>query len=83
MYLAPSPNSMGILLLQNKQRKKAVVPNPVVRSLNIVYAPPEGSDESSGSGANDLKPQLKDPSSLPIAFIPQDTLANEIKMISP
>ena len=75
---------MGILLLQNKQRKKTVVPNPVVRSLNILYAaPPEGSDESSGSGANDLKPQLKDPSSLPIAFIPQDTLANEIKMTSP
>jgi len=74
---------MGILLLQNKQRKKAVVPNPVVRSLNVVYAPPEGSDDSSGGGgANDLEPQLKDPSSLPIAFIPQDTLEKEIKMTS-
>lgn len=81
VYLAPSPNSMGILLLQNKQRKKAVVPNPVVRSLNVVYAPPEGSESSSGGGgANDLEPQLKDPSSLPIAFIPQETLEKEIKL---
>ena len=72
---------MGILLLQNKQRKKAVVTNPVVRSLNVVYAPPEGSnDKSSGGSANDLEPQMKDPSSLPITFIPQDTLEKDIKM---
>ena len=75
---------MGILLLQNKKRKQAVVPNPVLRSLNVVYAPPEGSSsdasESSSSGANDLVPQLMDPSFVPISFIPESTLEKEIKM---
>lgn len=85
VYLAPSPNSMGILLLQNEKRKKGVVPNPVVRSVNVVYAPPEGSSSdsdasNSNGGASDLEPQLKDPSSLPISFIPQELLEKEIKM---
>ena len=74
---------MGILLLQNKKRKQAVVPNPVLRSLNVVYAPPEGSSdasESNSSGANDLVPQLMDPSFVPISFIPESTLEKEIKM---
>ena len=79
---------MGILLLQNKKRKQAVVPNPVLRSLNVVYAPPEGSSSdasesnssSSSSGANDLVPQLMDPSFVPISFIPESTLEKEIKM---
>ena len=73
---------MGILLLQNKKRKQAVVPNPVLRSLNVVYAPPEGgsSDASESSGANDLVPQLMDPSFVPISFVPESTLEKEIKM---
>ena len=75
---------MGILLLQNKKRKQAVIPNPVLRSLNVVYAPPEGgssdSSESNSSGANDLVPQLMDPSFVPISFIPESTLEKEIKM---
>ena len=76
---------MGILLLQNKKRKQAVVPNPVLRSLNVVYAPPEGgssdaSESNSSSGANDLVPQLMDPSFVPISFIPESTLEKEIKM---
>ena len=65
---------MGILLLQNKNRKKAVVPNKVLRSVNVVYAP---SDNQSGNDAN-LDPQFLDPSSIPIAFVPQDYLEKEI-----
>lgn len=74
VYLAPSPNSMGILLLQNKNRKKAIVPNRVLRSLNVVYAPSEGQS----GGEVDLNPQVMDPSSVPISFIPQDYLEKEI-----
>ena len=74
VYVAPSPNSMGVLLLQNKNRKKAITPNKVLRSLNVVYAPLENEK----SGAPDLDPQLLDPSSLPISFIPQDYLEKEI-----
>ena len=73
VYLAPSANSMGVLLLQNKNRKKAVVPNKVLRSLNVVYAPSEKQ-----SGEVDLNPQVMDPSSIPISFVPQDYLEREI-----
>ena len=77
MYVAPSANSMGILLLQNKRgRKKTVAPNPVLRSLNVVYAPPEGGD---GDSTPSLDPQVMDPSSIPISFISQDYLETEIK----
>lgn len=81
VYVAPSRNSMGILLLQNEKRgrKKNLTPNPVLRSLNVVYAPPEGSDGGEG-GAASLDPQLMDPSSVPISFVPQDYLEREIKM---
>ena len=50
--------------------------------MNVVYAPPEGgsSDASESSGANDLVPQLMDPSFVPISFIPESTLEKEIKM---
>ena len=71
---------MGILLLQNKNRKKAVVPNPVLRSLNVVYAPPEGDNGTSNDNASvNLEPQAVDPSSIPVSFIPSDYLEKEIK----
>mmetsp|Transcript_34027 Transcript_34027/g.82319 ORF Transcript_34027/g.82319 Transcript_34027/m.82319 type:complete len:428 (+) Transcript_34027:53-1336(+) len=81
VYIAPSANSMGILLLQNAKKKKAVVPNPVVRSLNVVYTPQEGGEAEEASAA-DLEPQLKDPSSVPISFVSQDYLEKEIKKTS-
>mmetsp|Transcript_23819 Transcript_23819/g.36817 ORF Transcript_23819/g.36817 Transcript_23819/m.36817 type:complete len:362 (+) Transcript_23819:25-1110(+) len=46
VYLAPSPNCMGVLLLQSKNKRKGVTPNPVVRSLNIVYKPSEDTTAS-------------------------------------
>ena len=71
---------MGILLLQNKKRKKAVVPNPVLRSLNVVYAP-SGEEGSGGSAATvNLDPQAADPSSIPISFIPVDYFEKEIQL---
>ncbi len=71
---------MGILLLQNKNRKKAVIPNPVLRSLNVVYAPSDGAEADSGSAAAvSLDPVAVDPSSVPISFIPVDYLEKEIK----
>lgn len=79
VYLAPSPNSMGVLLLQNKNRKKAVVPNPVLRSMNVVYNAPGGEDSSSGGALENFEPQIMDPSSVPVSFIPQEYLEKEIK----
>mmetsp|Transcript_14670 Transcript_14670/g.31301 ORF Transcript_14670/g.31301 Transcript_14670/m.31301 type:complete len:408 (-) Transcript_14670:188-1411(-) len=81
VYVAPSANSMGILLLKNEKRgrSKTVAPNPVLRSLNVVYAPPEGGDAGDGDSTSSLDPQVVDPSSIPISFISQDYLETEIK----
>lgn len=67
---------MGILLLQNKNRKKAIVPNKVLRSLNVVYAPPE--NQGGSDTPPDIDPQVTDPSFIPVSFIPQDYLEREI-----
>lgn len=71
---------MGILLLQNKNRRKAIIPNPVLRSLNIVYAPYDRGDSS--DDAPNLDPQAFDPSFVPISFIPQDYFEREIALTS-
>lgn len=60
VYMSPSPNCMGVLLLQGK-KKKSITPNPVVESLNIVYTP--SSEETSGEDMF-----VKDPSGVPIKF---------------
>lgn len=78
VYLAPSPNSMGVLLLQNKNKKKVVVPNPVLRSMNVVYNAP-GGDGGSDTAPVNVDPTIMDPSSIPVAFIPQEYLEKEIK----
>lgn len=59
IYLAPSPNCMGILLLPSK--KKKVTANPVLDSLRIVYSPSEGAEA-------DDSLRLIDPSQVQIAF---------------
>jgi len=68
IYMAPSPNCMGVLLLQNKGRKK-VTPNPAVGPLNIVYTP--AADASDGES----ELMLKDPSGLPIQFQSVDSFS--------
>lgn len=52
---------MGVLLLQNKNKKKQVKPNPVLRSLNVVYTPSEGAEVSGDDN-------VVDPSAVPISF---------------
>lgn len=57
VYLAPSKNSIGVLLLQSKDKKKKnVVPNPAFRSMNIVYTPSEGTVVSSNEVLKVLDP---------------------------
>ena len=79
---------MGILLLQNKNRRKPIVPNLTLRSLNLVYAPAEGGSSSGGGGggSNDdagiKTPRLLDLSSVPISFMSQDYLERQIKSTS-
>jgi hypothetical protein len=60
IYLAPSPNSMGVLLLPTKSKK--VTPNPAVQGLNIVYAP--------SGGIDDAFSRMQDPSGVGINFDP-------------
>lgn len=62
VYLSPSPNCMGVLLLPNENKRKAVVPNPVLRSLNILYTP-------STTASDDADLQLFDPSGVPLNFV--------------
>jgi hypothetical protein len=61
VYMAPSQNGLGVLLLPVKNKKKKITPNPVVSSLNLVYTP--------AAGAQDTELELSvDPSNVPIRF---------------
>lgn len=77
---------MGILLLQNKNRKKSIVPNPTFHSLNVVYAPVDDGSSRNSSGSDDsaglATPTLLDPSSVPISFKSDEYLDKEIKVTS-
>lgn len=83
VYLAPSPNSMGVLLLPTKSKKAKITPNPVLRSLNVVYTPSEGTSEEQAN--TDL--QLEDPqSSVPVSFVSTSKFDKELaktKVIPP
>ncbi len=72
VYLAPSKNSMGVLLLPSKKRGN-VRNNPAFRGMKIVYTPPEGSEVVDG---NNLY-QVKDPSGTGIIFQPYDLFERE------
>lgn len=71
VYLAPSKNCMGVLLLPTMRGKK-VSTNPVFDSLQIIYSPIEGSDD-----AGDLT--LVDPSNVKISFRPVASFEEEEK----
>jgi hypothetical protein len=73
VYMGPSPNCMGVLLLQKKGRKK-ITPNPSLDSLNIVYTPADGTDTSSDTML------LKDPSGVSIRFQYVDEFIKEEKI---
>jgi len=64
VYLAPSKNSMGVLLLQSK--KKRITPNPAVEGLQIVYTPSAAS--SDGAAEDARAPRLVDPSGVALQF---------------
>jgi len=55
-----------------------LIPNPVVKSLNIVYAASTEMEDSSSSSSN-MSP-ITDPSYVPITFLSQDVFTREIKM---
>lgn len=64
VYMAPSKNCMGVLLLPVK-RKKKVTQNLVIQSLNIVYNPSQDVGEEEGSEQDN---RIFDPSGVPIRF---------------
>lgn len=61
VYMAPSKNSMGVLLLPMKKRKQ-VTSNPAFSSLDIVYKPSTEADDG------DDVPKVYDPSGVSVAF---------------
>ena len=63
VYLGPTGNGMGVLLLPPPNRKARVTPNPVVGSLNVVYTPSGSPD---GSSDDDI--DVADLSGTPIKF---------------
>lgn len=89
VYLSPSRNSMGLLLLpfdNNKDKKGSfkfwegmgtktmenkveLKVNPVIRSVNIVYSPLE-SDSSPMSENSPVLLRVRDPSLVPLEFVP-------------
>jgi hypothetical protein len=74
VYLAPSDNCMGVLLLQS--REKRITPNPAVQSLNLVFTPAIDSmdnDDTENSGPR----RLIDPSGISIAFQPVSEFGRE------
>ena len=73
VYLAPSRNSFGILLLQaDKKKVKNLTTNPVLQSMNVVYQPSQGTMVNVGNDGDSDADLLKvvDPSNVPIAFEP-------------
>jgi hypothetical protein len=75
VYMSPSKNSMGVLLLPTKKRK--IRSNPAFNSLNIVYTPSEsaGADGASNSSADVMR--VADPSGVGITFKPYDVFEKE------
>ena len=82
VYLAPSAHSMGVLLLQNKNKRQKVQPNPSVKSLQIVFAPSSAAASSSTDAdkGNDQAPALVDPSGVRISFVSVDEFEREEKL---
>ena len=81
VYLSHTANNMGILILpsvnpENKRKKIAVTPNPVVRSLNIVYNP-TNTDENDPDGSSGAL-AFNDPSGVGIAFTPYSTFEKQV-----
>ena len=61
VYMAPSANCMGVLLLPTQKRKRQPTISPAVGGLNLVYTPlPDAEEED--------VPRLVDPSGVAIEF---------------
>lgn len=88
VYLSPSPNCMGVLLLSStgkkqkknqkkKKNQKPLRPNPVLQSLDIVYNPSSSSpadDSTTAMGA------VVDPSQVKLSFVSAGVFEKEEKV---
>lgn len=77
VYLSPSPNCMGILLLSStgkkqkkgqKKPKKPLKPNPVLQSLDVVYNPSAAEVMNNGETMA-MRGTVVDPSQVKLTFI--------------
>ena len=68
VFMAPSSNCMGVLLLKSKERK--IVPNPAIQSLNIVYNPSSDTTTTDTTDDTDDKviTRVVDPSGVVMQF---------------
>jgi hypothetical protein len=83
-YISPLANSMGILLLPREKEGggffsygvwKVLVPDLVLRSLNVVYAPTMGTVD----GGEATTMSIMDPLYVPILFVSQVAFMRELK----
>jgi len=81
VYLAHTPYNMGVLLLPKQTKgRSGITPNPVVRSLNIVYSPPESSSSEDSIAVEALEDiSGADPSKVNIAFTPAGSFSQHVK----
>jgi len=81
VYLSPSPNCMGVLLLSSTGKKKPkklknrrpLRPNPVLQSLDIVYTPSDTGGEDDGG----VMGGVIDPSQVGLSFTSAGVFARE------
>jgi len=92
VYLAPSPNCMGVLLLSStgkkqkknqkkKKNQKPLRPNPVLQSLDIVYNPSSSGDgDGDGDSGGATMTSVVDPSQVKLTFVSASVFAKEEKL---
>lgn len=88
VYVAHTPFTMGVLLLplnDNKKKKSnnnttTMVPNPVVRSLNVLYAPSSSNDDAKTKVVVERPPSVTDPSQVTVTLTTTDAFSKEVKV---
>jgi hypothetical protein len=68
VYMAQSPNCMGVLLVPAEKRNK-VKRNPILQSMNIVYTPSSSTTTNTVASESSPPPSLVDPSGNAISFM--------------
>lgn len=85
VYLGPSQNGMGILLLPTPKRSKRVTPNPAVDSLHVVYSPTTAAAAAApgdGEDDDDNNNNKNSVSSAPLRLVDPSGVALEFQSVA-